>query len=253
VRKRASWRGSEGDERTLDGLLRPDSGEADLPRWVVLCAGAEVIGMTAAAGAARIGQTWTGAEQSPREVAAALAVLTAGGVVEGLAVGVAQAIGLGGRLGRRWRRRWIGVTVLIAGVGWAAASAPGVLASEESGGEPPKLFVLAGATALGAGMGVLLGLAQSTVLRRSGQVRPWRWAAVSTAAWATAMPIIFAGATWPDESWQTASVIGAGSLTGLVAGAALGAVTAVGTRRAWEHSERQPASVTQRAPAGPLR
>lgn len=172
--------------------------------------------------------------------------------MEGLAVGVAQVIGLGGRLGRRWRRRWIGVTVLVAGVGWAAASAPGVLTAEESGGEPPKLFVLAGATVLGAGMGVLLGLAQSTVLRRSGHVRPWRWAAVSTAAWATAMPIIFTGATWPDESWQTAGVIGAGSLTGLVAGAALGAMTAVGTRRAWERSGRQPANVTQRASTRPL-
>ena len=51
--------------------------------WVAACAAAETVGMTAAAGAARV------ADGLP--TSAALSVVVAGGLVEGTALGVAQA------------------------------------------------------------------------------------------------------------------------------------------------------------------
>jgi deazaflavin-dependent oxidoreductase (nitroreductase family) len=49
---------------------------------------------------------------------------------------------------------------------------------------------------------------------------------ISAAAWTPAMVIIFAGATLPDASWATFPVIVLGAVTGALAGAALGAVSA---------------------------
>jgi hypothetical protein len=80
---------------------------------------------------------------------------------------------------------------LVTGRGWAAASAPVVLVGD-GGPVPPAALVLAGAAALGASMGAVLGAAQALVLH--GIVRhPWRWVPVSTLAWTPAMAVIFFG------------------------------------------------------------
>ncbi|WP_418605411.1 hypothetical protein [Georgenia sp. SUBG003] len=54
--------------------------------------------------------------------------------------------------------------------------------------------------------------------------RPWRWVAVSAAAWTPAMVVIFAGAQAAPASWPTAAVALLGTATGALAGAVLGAV-----------------------------
>ena len=185
-------------------------------RWVVACAAAEAVGMTAAAGAAR------GADGlAPL---AGFLVVVAGGLVEGTALGLAQSTVLSTRLGRTGRRAWVAVTVLVAGLGWAAGSAPATLAADAGGPAPSLGIVMLGGAALGLAMGALLGGAQATVLRH--RVRhPWRWVTANALAWPIAMAVIFAGATTAGPAWSWPVVAGYGALTGAIAGAGLGLVS----------------------------
>jgi hypothetical protein len=192
--------------------------------WVGLCALAEATGMTAAAAAAKAGHAWVGEPATAGAVAVTLSLAVVGGLVEGIALGRSQAAGLRGLLGRTAQRRWVVVTVAVAGLGWAAASAPAALAGADDGAPPPMLAVLAGAAGIGLLMGALLGAAQASVLR--GHVpHPWRWIGASAAAWTPAMVVIFAGATAPDPDWAVARVILLGAATGAVAGTVLGLVS----------------------------
>jgi hypothetical protein len=193
-------------------------------RWVLACAAAETVGMTASAAAARLGQDVSdGGGVGARWVA--LAIVVAGGLVEGSALGLLQ----GRTLGHRWpalsRLRFLLVTVLVAGLGWAAASAPGVLAGDDGTAAGPALgLMVLGGLGLGVVMGPVLGAAQATALR--GAVRhPWRWVGANAAAWPLAMAVIFVGASSAGAGWSTPVVAGYGALTGLVAGTLLGLVS----------------------------
>jgi hypothetical protein len=180
--------------------------------------------MTAAATAAKTSQALVGEPGDSHEVMVALTIVVAGGLVEGVALGGLQAAGLRRMLPGLDRRRWLLVTTAVAGLGWAAASAPGAMSGTEDGSVPPLLLVLAGALGLGAVMGALLGAAQATALR--GHVRhPWRWVGANAAAWAPAMAVIFLGATAPEAGWSGPTVAALGTVTGLAAGAVLGLVS----------------------------
>jgi len=198
------------------------TGRWPLGRWVAACTAAEAIGMTAAAAAARVadhlGRTGGGA--------APLLVVVGGGLVEGTALGVLQGRVLSRVVGRRPAQRWAAVTLLLAGVGWAAASAPAVLAGPGTSEQqpPPLTVVLLGAALLGLSMGGLLGAGQAWALGGS-VTRPWRWVPVSTAAWGVAMTMIFIGATALPSTWPWQAVLPVGTLTGLAAGALLGVVS----------------------------
>ncbi|WP_151082703.1 hypothetical protein [Nocardioides cynanchi] len=187
--------------------------------WVVACAAAESVGMTAASAAAvvsdRLGQT-------DRDRLSVLAVIVAGGLVEGTALGVAQAWLMRPVLGVR-ARAWSLVTIGVAGLGWAAASAPAALSADDSGTAPALGPVLLGAAGLGVVLGAVLGLAQALTLR-GWVAHPWRWVSISSAAWLPTMVVIFAGATAPSAGWQPEQTISLGVVTGLVAGAVLGFV-----------------------------
>lgn len=197
----------------------------DRNRWVLACVAAEAVGMTAAASAARLADALRGEGGGPLAV---LAVVVAGGLVEGAALGGLQGAVLRPLVGRVAARRWAVVTFVVAGVGWAAASAPSAYAAEDtSGTAPPLWLVLAGAAALGATMGLLLGLGQAAALRAE-VARPWRWVRVSALAWTPTMVVIFTGATLPAADWPAIVVVPLGTVTGLVAGAVLGLLSAPG-------------------------
>jgi hypothetical protein len=180
--------------------------------------------MTAAASAAKGSQALVGEPGNGREAALALTLVIGGGLVEGVALGGLQAVGLGRLLPGLDRRRWMLVTAVAAGLGWALASAPSAMSGPGDGSVPPLPLILVGAVGLGAVMGALLGAAQATVLR--GHVRhPWRWVGASATAWAPTMAVIFLGATAPDAAWSAPVVAVLGTGTGLVAGALLGLVS----------------------------
>jgi hypothetical protein len=191
--------------------------------WVVACAVAEAVGMTAATGAAR-SATALADHGTAHAAVWGLTIVILGGLVEGTALGLLQARALARVLGRAGRRRWLRITVLVAGLGWAVASAPAILAADDSGAQPPLLLVLLGAAGLGAAMGAVLGAAQAWALRHRVS-HPWRWATGSTTGWMAAMPVIFLGATSVGSTWPWWVVVPVGAVTGLVAGAALGVVS----------------------------
>lgn len=195
-----------------------------LARWTLYCAAAETVGMTAASGAARAGQALADRPGPWGGNGAALAVVVAGGLVEGVALGTAQALPLGDWLRSLRRGRYVLATVLVAGLGWAAGAAPGVLAGDDGGAEPPLALMLLGAVGLGLAMGPALGAAQASALR--GAVpHPWRWVGANTLAWPAAMALIFLGASRPDDGWPLGWVLVDGAVTGAMAGSALGLVT----------------------------
>ena len=183
--------------------------------WIVSCSIAEGIGMTASAIAARAAPSWSSSM--------GLVIVVIGGLVEGLALGILQASWLARRYPGLSRARWVVTTVLVAGVGWAFASAPAAL-GDGSGSQPPPALILAASAGLGVAMGALMGAAQALAFR--GAVRhPWRWVWISTIAWMPTMVVIFVGATLPDASWPTGRVVVLAAITGLAAGAALGVVS----------------------------
>jgi F420H(2)-dependent quinone reductase len=202
----------------------PQTVSLSLKHWTALCAAAEAIGMTAAATAAKASQTLVGDPANRRQAALVLGIVVIGGLVEGVAVGALQACGLRRLVPTLDTRRWVLVTTAVAGIGWAAATAPAALSGTGSGAAPPLALVVGGALGLGAGMGALLGAAQAPGLR--GRVsHPWRWVGSCAAAWAPAMAVIFVGASAPDSDWPLVVVAGIGTVTGLVAGAVLGLVS----------------------------
>lgn len=201
------------------------AGAVSYGRWILACAAAETIGMGASAAAARVGQDVADGGNAGSHWLA-LGVVVAGGLVEGTGLGVLQGWVLATRWPRLSRARYAALTVLVAGVGWAAASAPGVLAGDSGDAGPPVVLTVLGGLGLGVVMGPVLGAAQAVALR--GVVRhPWRWVAANTAAWPAAMALIFTGASTAGADWSTPVVAAYGAATGALAGTALGLVTAV--------------------------
>lgn len=192
-------------------------------QWILACAAAETVGMSASATAARFGQ---GVADDGGTAATwlALAVVVAGGLVEGTALGVLQARALA----LRWRplsqRRYAAVTVAVAGLAWAIGSAPGVLAGDDGTGGPPLGLIVLGALGIGLVTGSLLGVVQGLALR-SVVGHPWRWVAANTAAWPLAMAVIFVGASTAGSGWSLPVLAGYGAVTGMLAGTVLGVVS----------------------------
>lgn len=196
---------------------RPRAGTAPTyPGWVVACVLAETLGMTAAAAAATVGEELG--------VAAALSLVVAGGLVEGLALGWFQSRVLKASAPELRRSRYVVATVLVAGLGWATASAPAALSAGADDEQPATLVIALAAAALGLVAGVVLGVAQAIALR--GAVpHPWRWVSANAAGWPPAMVVVFLGATAPSPQWATWSVVLLGVATGAAAGGVLGVVS----------------------------
>jgi len=179
--------------------------------------------MTAAASAAAASRSLVGEPAGAGEVAASLTLVVAGGLAEGTALGLAQSWAFRRVVPRLRARRYVLVTVLVAGLGWAAASLPGTLAGPGDGAGPPVLLVVAGGAGLGALMGAMLGSAQAVALRGS-VARPGAWVPANAVAWTPAMAVVFLGATTAGGSWTVPVLAGWGAVTGPVAGAVLGRI-----------------------------
>jgi hypothetical protein len=200
------------------------SGELHLLRWIALLAMAEAVGMTAAAGAARIGQAVVPDPHGPGPMTLAIALATAGGVVEGSAVGVATARLLRPLAPDLPVRRWVIVTTLVAAIGWAGGTIPSALSgTDDATAGPSRWLVIAGALGLGLLMGAGLGWTQAGLLRHRVSF-PLRWVGASALAWAPAMAVIFLGATTPAATWPVPAVLGLAAVTGLLAGSVLGLI-----------------------------
>jgi deazaflavin-dependent oxidoreductase (nitroreductase family) len=152
-------------------------------------------------------------------------VVVLGGLVEGTALGLLQAWVLGTRWPRLSRLRFAALTVVVAGIGWAAASAPSALSGNSDQAGPPVLLMVLAGLGLGLVMGPVLGAAQALALR-DVVAHPWRWVGANAVAWPAAMALIFTGASTAGAHWSLPVLVAYGAATGALAGTALGLVTA---------------------------
>jgi len=194
---------------------------SDVRAWVLRCAAAEAVGMTAAAAAAR-GADHLLVAGGPAATAVAWTAVVAAGCIEALALGTAEATLLRRRLPALRAGRFVLVTVLVAGVAWAAGSAPGLLSAGTGSSAGPGLaFLLAAGAGVGVVTGGLLGAAQAAALPRGA--RRSAWVAANLVGWTVAMAVVMVGAGTPSAAWAPGAVLPWAALTGALAGALLGA------------------------------
>lgn len=148
------------------------------------------------------------------------AVLAAG-AWEGFCLGFAQALVL--RRAGVGCGRWVLATVLAATLGYGLSLLGGTGAGD-GGPEPPFALTLGAAAGLGAVMGLLMGAIQWTAARLFLDPGAWIWR--NGLGWALAMPAIFAGSSAVSADWPLAAIALAGAVSGGLAGALLGLVTA---------------------------
>jgi hypothetical protein len=178
--------------------------------------------MTCAAAAAHGADQLLDVRTGTRLGLAWMLVLSAG-LVEGLALGVAQSTLLRRILPRLRAGRYVVVTLAVAGIGWAAGSVPSLSSTGEADQQPSWFLLGLAGAGMGLVLGTLLGTAQGLVLR---PVAPhWLvWPAAGCVGWTGAMTLLMLGASAPSASWGLAAVLAWAALTGAAAGAVLGAV-----------------------------
>src|ERR1035437_745887 len=179
--------------------------------------------MTAAAAAAKGSQALIGEPAHSREVVEALSIAVAGGLVEGVALGGLQALGMGRLLPDLNRPQWVLVTTAVAGVGWVWAGRQPQAPAETTG--PPRHRC--SSSARRSSLARCWARGEEPARHRScAQVRPpWRWVGANMAAWPPAMALIFFGASVPGADWPAGTVIALATVTGLLAGAILGLIS----------------------------
>ena len=160
---------------------------------------------------------------------------TAGGVVEGLALGLFTYPLLRAWLPRLTRRSWVGATVAVTLLGWALGSAPSTVVAGAVGGfdssgtqassaGPPLALVLLVTFAGGLALGSIFGAAQAWALRPH-VAHAWRWVPVNALGWSLALSVIMVGATTAPAGLPLPTLLAWGAVTGVLAGLTIGAVT----------------------------
>jgi hypothetical protein len=198
--------------------------------WIAACAAAELIGMGTAAGVFVAGDAFSGGSSAdPLDARLAfygLSILA--GAVEGFGLSWFRGKVLAKRLPGFPRRAFLVTLIAVGMVGWAIGMVPSTFFAPPPGpegpGEPPLSAVLAIALAGGAAGGLLIGLVEAFVMRRTATGLAL-WAALSTVGWVLAFMVIFLGASTMPADWSLAARIGGGAATGLAAGAVLGLAT----------------------------
>lgn len=183
-------------------------------RWILHCTLGEAAGIAVVALAYAM---------SSRGLAPPVPAILAAGGWEGLCLGLAQGLVLA-RAGV-CVSCWTLATALAAllGYGLSLMGGAGLDTGAAEAPAPPLALMLAGAAAIGAVMGGLMGAAQWNAARRLFTLR--RWVVANVAGWAAAMPCIFAGASLVGEDWPLWQIAASGALSGAAAGVLLGFVT----------------------------
>jgi membrane protease YdiL (CAAX protease family) len=147
--------------------------------------------------------------------------LTVAGLVEGLAIGSAQAWVLARYVPSVSGRRWVGATVLAAGLAWLAGMGGASLLGAE--GAPVGLVLVLVVPAWVAGL-LSMGYLQWLVLRRQVP-RSSRWIWVTAGAWLVGVMIPVATLSAVPNNWPTWTFALAGVAGAVLMGLTVGAIT----------------------------
>jgi hypothetical protein len=193
--------------------------------WILLTALAELFGIL-------IGASWwiwaDGLMPEPDGLFWQISMLlfkALSGVPEGMVLGLVQANLMSRRLPDLSIVRWTAATCAVAVVGWAAGSSFSIFATGPGGGDgfdPGVGLTILMAAGFGLLVGALFGGVQTLALSGLG-VKPWPWIVGNAVGWALGLPVIYLAASGLalGPIWALAAI------GGLVAGALVGAATAV--------------------------
>ena len=196
--------------------------------WTVACATGETLGIGAAAAAAVTALAVVDEPDSTAEVALTALVMTAGGIIEGLAISIFQWRVLRAALPALRFRPWAVATTGVAAGLWLLSGVTAGMASAGAGEEedPSRVAQVALGLLLGLFAGAVFGAAQRVVLA-SELAGTGQWVLANALGWAGAMGIIFAAASIPSADTPVMVNVTLGLAAGALAGLTVGAVTGV--------------------------
>lgn len=200
-----------------------------LLRWIVICALAEILGISAAA-------LWYGTANiligEPVAISARLGawlVMSLAAMPEGVILGGLQAMGIRWFIPAVSVRKWILATTAVGFLGWGIGTAMPLFIFSDAVPEqaaPSSLMSTAlFAAVFGAAVGTLFGLAQALALPTGRQGKVY-WVVANCLGWAVALPFIYVAAQIAADfpEWSTRLMVWA--VGGLLAGASIGFATA---------------------------
>jgi hypothetical protein len=147
--------------------------------------------------------------------------LTLAGILEGLAIGVAQARVLACHAPNIDRRDWVVATAAAAGFAWFIGMGAGALIGADVA--PPALLAVLLVPAWGAAL-LAMGYAQWLVLRRRVP-RSGRWVWVTAGAWLLGVTIPVVALSSAPNDWSGWVHAGIGVIAAVAMGLTVGALT----------------------------
>ena len=164
--------------------------------------------------------------------------LTIAGLVEGAAIGTAQAVVLADHAPEVDRRAWVVATVIAAGFAWFVGMGGGALMGGTSVA-PAVLLVLLVPVWTAALLS--MGFAQWLVLRRTIP-RSGRWVPVTSGAWLLGMMVPIVGLTAAPNAWPAWAHVVIAVASAVVMGLIVGLLTGHTLHRLLVRDDGRPAS-----------
>lgn len=198
--------------------------------WTIACGMGEFLGIGVAAGIAFLHIHFLGEPQTIGQRLLVIVVMVLAGIIEGLVVGSFQWSVLRRKFANLKVPNWLIVTALGAATAWLLGMLPSTFFAPEpstasseslefSGAQFALLAVLSGIV-----LGALFGAFQWVELRKH-TAKASRWILANLFGWTVGLTIIYLGASAPLVETGLVAVIIIGTISGLLAGLSVGAIT----------------------------
>jgi hypothetical protein len=199
--------------------------------WVAMTAVGELLGIGCAGGIAVLVNQAIPEPMTMTQKWTVLATMICAGLMEGIITGYLQWRVLRRLWPAMTALAWMGATAAIAVFGWGLGMIPSLFifdAPAEASAAPqlPSDMIMYPLAALAfLVVGALFGLAQWVVLRHHALRGAWLWIPANAVGWLVGLAVIYAAASWPDESTSWYFVVALGIIGGFLGGAAVGLAT----------------------------
>jgi hypothetical protein len=198
--------------------------------WTIACGMGEFLGIGVAAGIAFLHIHFLGEPQTIGQRLLVIFVMVLAGIIEGLVVGSFQWSVLRRKFVNLKVQNWLIVTALGAATAWLLGMLPSTFfAPEPSAASSESLEFSSAQFALlavlsGVVLGALFGAFQWVELRKHA-LNASRWIVANLLGWTVGLAIIYLGASAPLVETGLAAVIMIGTISGLLSGLSVGAIT----------------------------
>jgi hypothetical protein len=197
-------------------------------RWTIACGTGEFLGIGFAAGIAVLHLRFFGEPQTIGQQVSIVTVMILAGIIEGLITGYFQWSVLKQRFVNMKAKRWLGYTAAGAATAWLLGMIPSVFFAPEAAApttiELSNIQIALMAILMGLVLGTLFAIFQRLELKRHTS-KTSRWILANALGWALGIAIIFLGASIPFVNTVLAVTILIATISGLLAGLSVGAIT----------------------------